>query len=467
MHLDDQRIRRIKRLVTAAMFMEILDGSIITTALPAIAHSFGRSPLELGIGISAYLLALAVFIPVSGWVADRVGTRTVFASAIGLFTLASVLCGLAQDLPAFVATRVLQGVGGAMMVPVGRLLVLRFTPKAELMGALAALVWPALIAPVVGPVLGGFITTHLGWRWVFFINVPFGLLGLLAAWVLVPNVKETPRPFDTLGFVLAGGGLFALLLGLERLPVVVDSWAAGLVLAGLALLRTAVWHLRRSPHPVVQLDPFQHATFRTAARGGAVLRMAIGSVPFLLPLMFQVGFGYGADEAGLLLLAVFAGNLGMKTLSVHVLRRFGYRQVLLVNGFLCMASLVAIGLLSPATPLAITVLALVCSGMARSMQFTTTNTLAYADIPQDRMADANGLFNTISQVTMAASVTLGAMATRLAEVLCQWLAIGGPGVAYRLAFVGVAAVGCWGLWDAARLPKGAGDHFISKGQGPG
>lgn len=461
--VSPRQLRLMMFLITGAMFMEILDGSIIATALPAMAQSFGTSAIELNVGISAYLLALGVFIPASGWVADRLGTRTVFSLAIALFTLSSALCGLASDLPTFVGLRVLQGLSGAMMVPVGRLLVLRYTPKAQLMAAMSALVWPALVAPVIGPPLGGFITTHLGWRWIFYLNVPLGLIGLVVALRLVPQVgSEERRPFDLPGFALVSGGLFALLTGLERLPLKVDAWGVGLLMVGLILLGFATAHFRRTAQPLLSLEPFRVATFRVSARGGSVVRMAIGSAPFLLPLLFQLGFGYDAFHSGLLVLTVFGGNLAMKSMTTRVLRRFGYRPVMLGNGTLCMLALSACALINPSMPVAVTVMILVLSGMVRSMQFTTTGTLAYADMPKERMADANGLFTTISQLTMAGSVTLGAIAIRLSQSLAETLGWADTGAPYRLAFLMVAAVGLLGLIDVARLPRGAGDHFVSR-----
>jgi EmrB/QacA subfamily drug resistance transporter len=461
--VSPRQLRLMMFLITGAMFMEILDGSIIATALPAMAQSFGTSAIELNVGISAYLLALGVFIPTSGWVADRLGTRTVFCLAISMFTIASALCGLASSLPVFVGLRVLQGLSGAMMVPVGRLLVLRYTPKAQLMAAISALVWPALVAPVIGPPLGGFITTHLGWRWIFYLNVPLGVIGLIAALRLVPQVLgDERRPFDITGFALVSCGLFALLTGLERLPVTADAWGLGLLLAGLALLLAATRHFRRATTPLLSLEPFGITTFRVASRGGTLVRMAIGSAPFMLPLMFQLGFGYDAFHSGLLVLTVFGGNLAMKSMTTHILRRFGYRPVMLYNGALCMLALSACALISPSMPVAVTVMILVCSGMVRSMQFTTTGTIAYADMPKDRMADANGLFTTISQLTMAGSVTLGAICIRLSQSLAEALGWAGSGTPYRVAFLMVAAAGLLGLVDVARLPRGAGDHFVSR-----
>lgn len=450
-------------LVTGAMFMEILDGSIIATALPSMAKSFGTSAVALNVGVSAYLLALGVFIPASGWVVERLGARTVFAAAMTLFTLTSAACGASDSFGMFVALRVLQGVAGAMMVPVGRLVVMRYMPQERLMAALSSLVWPALVAPVLGPPLGGFITTHFGWRWIFYLNLPLGIAGLIAALVLVPNARgETRRRFDLAGFVLCGVGTFATLSGLERMVAGVDALGLSVLAIGVAGLVASVWHLRRSAAPLIDLRAWQIRTFRASLRGGNLSRMAIGATPFLLPLMFQVGFGYDAFHSGLLVLSVFAGNLAMKSVTTPILRRFGYRPVMIWNGVLCALALAACALIEADTPTLVIVLILVIGGMTRSMQFTTIGTMAFADVPKPQMSDANGLFNTISQIGMAAGITLGAFGVRGGHwVAGQW-GIEGNAVDYRIAFVLMALFALIGLVDAVRLPRGAGDHFVAR-----
>lgn len=450
-------------LVTGALFMEILDGTVIATALPAMARSFGTTAVALNIGVSAYLLALGVFVPASGWVVDRFGARRVFAFAIALFTLTSALCGMSNGLVSFVALRVLQGIAGALMVPVGRLVVMRFTPKAQLMAAMQSLIWPALIAPVLGPPIGGFITTHFGWRWIFYLNVPIGVVALVAACLLVPDARETrERRFDWPGFLLSGAGTFVLLTGFERADERLDAATFAMLLGGVALLAVAIRHLLRSRAPLVDLSACAIPTFRAALRGGSLARMAIGSAPFLLPLMFQVGFGYDAFHSGLLVLAVFAGNLMMKTITTPILQRFGYRPVMIWNGTLCALSLAACALLQRDTPVALTVVILFVGGMTRSMQFSVLNTIAYADVAKERMSDANSLFNTASQIAMAAGITLGALGVRFGHVLAACADWHANGVEYRLAFVLIGLVALASIVDAVRLPKGAADHFITR-----
>ncbi len=456
------RMRVIMALVTGAMFMEILDGTIITTALPAMAESFGTSAIALNLGISAYLLSLGVFIPASGWVADRFGARTVFAAAIGIFTLASLLCGMTSDFNTFIALRIFQGMAGAMMVPVGRLVVLRFTPKEDLVSAISALVWPALIAPILGPPLGGFITTQWGWRWIFYINLPLGVLAFIATVWLIPNIKsDTPRRFDWTGFVLCGSSSFALLYSLEALTLAIDTHGVVMLLTGVVLLLLAIRHLRQSPHPLIDLAPARIATMRVALRGGSFYRTAISSAPFLLPLFFQLGLGYDAFHSGLLVLALFAGNLGMKSMATAALNRFGHRSVLIWNGWLCAFSIAVCAAITPEWPIVLTVVVLTIGGMTRSMQFTTLNTLAYSDIPKSHMSDANSLFNSATQLSNAMAITLSALCVRAGQSLAEWAGLPG-GSEYRFAFVMMAMFAVIGLLDARHLRHDAASHLLKQ-----
>jgi len=462
------RLRLVTLLVTGALFMEILDGTVIATALPSMARAFGTSAVALNLGVSAYLLALGVFIPLSGWICGRYGARRIFACAIALFTVASALCGTANGLAAFVALRIVQGVAGAMMVPVGRLVVIRHTPRERLMLTMSTLVWPALVAPVFGPPLGGFIVMHASWRWIFYLNVPLGLVGLAGACWLLPGMRENAaRPFDLRGFLLSGIGTFALLLGLDRAVQRPGAVALGLLVLGACALFAAVRHLKRASAPMLKLDAYAIPTFRAAMRGGALSRAAISSVPFLLPLLFQVGFGFSAFRSGLLVLAVFVGDISMKTVTTRILRRFGYRPVLIWNSLLCMASLFACACLDRGMPAMAVMAVLFVSGAARSMQFTSLSTLAFADVPKERMADANSLFNTINQLSAAAGITFGALAVRVGGPIADALGIHAGGAGFRAAFPLVALMVLPSLVDALRLPHGAGDHFVARRPEPG
>lgn len=455
-------------LVAGAFFMENLDGTVITTAVPDIAQSFGVAPLALNIGVSAYLLTLGVFIPISGWVAQRFGARRVFAAALAVFTLASVLCGMASSLSEFVWLRILQGAGGAMMVPVGRLVVLNNTPKEKLIAVIATLTWPALVAPVIGPAVGGFITSYASWRWIFYLNLPLGLLALVAAWWLIPDQRAAERrPFDWPGFVLSGSALLLLTWGAETVSGPAPDWReTGVCLAlGAVLLAALGWHLQRAAHPLIDLSSLAIPTFSITIIGGSLFRMAVGAVPFLLPLMFQLGFGLDAFHAGLLVMAVFAGNLMMKTVTTPVLRRFGFRPVLLVNGVANVATLAACALLTPSTPVWLIAAVLFVGGMTRSMQFTALNTIAFADVPQQRMAAANTLFSTAFQVAMGLGVALGACGVRLGHWSAQQLGIGDwAAIDYRLAFLLVALVSLLGLADTLRISANAGEQ-VARGAG--
>ena len=446
-------------LVAGAFFMENLDGTVIVTALPQIAASFGVHPIDLNVGVSAYLLTLAVFIPASGWVADRFGARPVFAGAIAVFTLASILCGLSENLTTFVLARILQGAGGAMMVPVGRLAVLRSTPKHELIGAIATITWPGLAAPVLGPPLGGFITTYASWHWIFFLNVPLGLVALILALRLIPKGRDAERrPFDRLGFILTGLACFALMYGLELVSHEGASWAlAGLcLLAGLAVGVLAVFHARRWPHPLLDFRALALHSYAVTIRGGSLFRIAIASVPFLLPLLFQLAFGLSAFRSGLLVLAVFAGNLAMKPFTTPLLHRFSFRSLLIVNGLLNASAILACAFLSPDTPVSAIAALLFFSGLTRSMQFTTLNALAFAEVPQDRMSGANTLFNMAQQMAMGMGIALGAIVLRVAQLVEPGTQGAIPLGSFHIAFALIGGLAVLAILDVLRLDPAAG-----------
>jgi len=445
-------------LVAGTFFMENLNATVIVPALPHMAESFAVPPVALNTGISAYILTLGVFIPVSGWLTDRFGARRIFPTAIALFTIASLLCGLATSFPQFVALRILQGVGGALMVPVGRLVVLRVTPKDRLIPVIATLTWPALLAPVLGAPLGGLIADWADWRWIFYLNLPLGLIAFALAWRLVPGTAEqSRRGFDWPGFVLTGGAVFLLLSATEVLARWQIAWGEAILFAviGLALLAAAVRHLRRAQAPMISLDALDVRTFAVTVWGGSFFRMGITAIPFLLPLMFQIGFGASAFEAGLMLMAVFAGNLAMKPMTTAVLRRFGFRSVLVGNGLVNTAAIAACALLSPAMPLWLVYAVLFIGGMARSMQFTALNTIAFSDIPSTGMASANTLFSTVFQLALGLGIALGAIAWRIGESVTV---SADPAMPFRIAFLIVAAIALIGVWDSWRLDPTAGDH---------
>ncbi len=449
----------IALLVAGAFFMEQLDGTVIATALPQMAASFGVAPVDLNVGISAYLLTVAVFIPASGWMTDRFGARTVFASAIVTFTAASVLCAASGTLWVFTAARVLQGVGGAMMVPVGRLIVLRNTEKQHFVRMIAYLTWPALAAPVVGPPLGGLITQVSSWPWIFLLNVPVGIAGLALALVLIPNARgKRNGTFDWAGFALTGLASFSLMYGLEAIGRGTVDWlvTAPLIAAGAAAGIVAVRHALRAAHPLLDLSAFRVPSFAVTVGGGLLFRLAISAVPFLLPLMFQLGFGLSPLDSGLLVLAVFAGNIGMKPATNAVLGRLGFRRTLIWNGWFGIATVFACGFFTSGTPAVITVAVLFLSGLTRSMEFTTINALSFCDLNRARMSGANTLFSMLQQMGNAMGVAGAAILLRAAALAMHPDDAAVTVADFHAAFFGIGLAGAAGVWYFRTLAPDAG-----------
>jgi EmrB/QacA subfamily drug resistance transporter len=452
--------RGVALLVAGAFFMENLDGTIIATAAPRMAGSLGVRPVDLNIVITAYLLTLSVFIPVSGWLADRFGARTVFGTAIAVFTVASGLCAISTSLGELTAVRVLQGIGGAMMVPVGRLVVLRKTTPAELIDAFAYLTWPALAAPVIAPALGGVLTTYASWRWIFVINLPLGVAALLVTARIVPNLPHVDRtPLDWQGFALTGVGLATLVTSLELVSARRVDWldvgATGAV--AVITIALAVRHLRRAEHPLVELASLRIPTFRVTALGGSFFRLAIGAVPFLLPLMFQDAFGWSAAKAGGVVIFVFIGNLCIKPATTPLLRRFGFRAVLVGSIGLGGLATAACGLLQATTPIAVTAALLIVGGALRSIGFSAYNTITFADVDPGDMVHANTLSSTLQQLAAGISVAVAAIALRLGDALRGSFGhAGSPHFPYAFAFVVLDLLLVPALIEAGRLPRSAG-----------
>lgn len=463
---DERAFSAPALLVAGAFFMEFLDGTVIATALPDMARDFGVTAVELNIGISAYLITLAVLIPASGWIADRFGARAIFTLALAIFTLASVFCGLSTEVHIFVAMRILQGVGGALMVPVGRLAVLRTTPKHQLIKAIATLTWPALVAPIIGPPLGGFITRYASWHWIFFINVPLGLAAIILSLRIIPDIRETERrSFDLSGFITTSVAMVSLVTAMERLgdrqPQIWPTLA--LAALGFGCLLYSIRHFRRAAAPMVRLDALQVPTFRVTMYGGSLFRASISAVPFLLPLLFQVGFGMDPFHSGLLVLAVFVGNLTIKPATTPLIRWLGFRRLLLINGALNVCSLLACALLTPQTQVWAIMLILYLGGVFRSIQFTGVSTLAFTDVPAAQMSDANTLFSTASQLAVGLGITLGAIGIRLGEQVGDWLHLTElPGISFRLSFVFIALICLVGMIDSLHLAKTAGSSVSEK-----
>lgn len=412
MRLSLSRSSLVPFVVACAMFMQNLDSTVIATALPTIARSLGESPLRLNVAITCYLLSLAVFIPISGWTADRFGARRVFSFAIVVFTLGSIGCGVSNSLSALVAARILQGMGGALMVPVGRLVLLRTVPKSDLVRAMSFVSVPALIGPVMGPPVGGFIVTYASWRWIFFINIPIGILGIILVNLLVGDLKETGRrPLDRGGFMLTGIGLASLAFGFENVGRGALPTAAviGLFALGAICLTLYVRHARRVSHPIIDLTLFSIPTYASASVGGFLFRMGLGALPFLLPLMLQVGFGLSALHSGLLTFASAAGAMLMKTSAVRILRTFGFRIVLVGDAVISAGFLFGYSLFRPDTPHFVIFVALLIGGFFRSLQMTSINTLGYADVPPAMLSRATSLSSMAQQLSQTAGVATAAL----------------------------------------------------------
>jgi EmrB/QacA subfamily drug resistance transporter len=450
----------VTTLIAGSFFMENLDGTIIATALPQMARSFHVGAVNLNIGMTAYLLTLAVFIPISGWVADRFGSRSVFATAIAVFTVASLLCGASRTLTEFTLMRILQGVGGAMMVPVGRLIVLRTTPKDRLAQAIAYITWPGLTALVIGPPLGGFITTYASWHWIFFLNLPLGVLALILALLWIENVRaDEVHPFDWLTFVLGGFASAGAVYAMEKLGGEGMHWQLpGLILA-LSLLSGTVAIVVARRHPARSLIDFESLRLKTyslSVYGASAFRISVSVLPFLLPLMFQIAFGLNAFRSGLYLLALFAGDLSMKAFVIQVLRRFGFRRVLIVNGIITAASIAVCAIFSPATPTPVIVGLLFFHGASRSMQFTCMTTLAYSEVPSSRMSRANGFLSAIMQLSMGMGVAVGAITLRLVAHAHGHSAATPQLGDFHLAIVLMAVLALGPVFDSIGLARDAG-----------
>lgn len=444
-------------IVASALIMQNLDSSVIATALPAMARDLGTEPLHLSAAITSYLVALTVFIPLSGWVADRFGAKRVFMVAIAVFAFASALCGLAGGLGSLVAARVLQGLGGAMMVPVARLLLMRQVRPEEIVRATTWLTMPGLLGPILGPPLGGLLTDTVSWRAVFWINLPVAAIGLVAVWLFIPASREARPPrLDLVGVGLIGGALAFLMFGAETVGRgVLPGWLPVLALllgAGLGWL--ALRWVRRAPHPAMDLSLFSIPAFRIGVASGSLFRIGAGASPFLLPLFLQLGFGASATVSGLVTLATALGAFAMKPMTSLALRRYGFRQVLMWNTVVVSATFVVCAMFNPGWPLWAVFLVLAVAGLARSLQFTSSNALSYVDVPPAKLSAATSVAATAQQLFMALGVTWGA----------GWLAASSalagraePGVAdFAMAFLGAAIPPLLAAPVAARLAPDAG-----------
>ncbi|EFH09859.1 MFS transporter [Teichococcus cervicalis] len=459
--LPDPRL--MAAIVASALFMQNLDSTVVATALPAMARSLGEDPLVMGVAITSYLVALTVFIPLSGWVADRFGAKQVFMVAIATFTLASAFCGLSNGLAEMVAARVLQGLGGAMMVPVGRILLLRRVRKEELLSVTTWLTMPGLLGPLLGPPVGGLLTDLISWRAVFWINVPVGLLGLLLVWRIIPALpKALPPPPDIRGLSMVGAALACLMFAFETLGRgLVPSPVPQLVLLlGVVLTALAVRHCLRVANPALDFRLLSIPSFQVPAVAGTIFRVGAGAVPFLIPLTLQLGFGASAAQSGMVSFATALGAFAMKPMAQFALRRFGFRNVLIWNALLGALAIAACGAFRPGWPMAAIFVVLMVGGLFRSLHFTTLNTLAYADVPHEKLSAATSLYSTAQQLPLALGVAVAS------AVLQASVAIAGREAAAMPDFTAAFLVGALLTAAAAplslRLPPDAGEGIVKR-----
>jgi EmrB/QacA subfamily drug resistance transporter len=440
----------VPAIIGACLMMQTLSATVIANALPTMAHSLHEDPVRLNTAITAYLLASAIVLPICGWAADRFGARRIFLFAIVAYALSNAACGFATDLTTLLLARMAEGAAGAMLGPVGRLVLLRSTPKHDLVQAMSVLTMPALLGPVLGPPIGGAIITYASWRWIFFLNLPIAALGVALVLMFIPNVKgEDPRPLDWPGLFLTGLGMAGVVYGFENLGRrAFPAWAvAGMLAGGLICLAAFVRHARRAPHPIVDLGLLRVRTFSASVVGGAFMRMGMGATPFMLAMLLQVAFGLSALQAGLMTFASAAAALIMKTVAPPILRAFGFKRTLSVNAVIVALLFMAYALFRPQTPHWVIYAVLLTGGFFRSLQFTALNGLAYADLDSPRMSRASTMSTMFQQLSQSIGIGLAALLLRLfrglshspsltADVIAPaFIVIGGVALISALFFV--------------------------------
>ena len=458
-----RRDRIIPLIIAVALFMENMDSTVIATSLPAIAADIGTNPLALKLAVTSYLLSLAIFIPASGWTADRFGARTVFRAAITVFVIGSIGCALSGSLTDFVIARIVQGIGGAMMTPVGRMVLVRSIDKRQLVNAMAWVTTPALIGPVLGPPVGGFITTYASWHWIFIINVPIGLIGIILATRYIEDLRAEQRErFDVVGMALAGLGIAGVAFGLSVLGLNFLPWTVvvALIVGGAIFIAAYLVHARRIANPVLDLTLFRLPTFFASVTGGFIFRLGLGALPFLLPLMLQVGFGMSPFQSGMVTFATALGAMGMKWATAIILRRFGFRNILVINAVISSAFLAVCAGFTQTTPVAVMVALLLTGGFFRSLQFTSINTIAYAEVETSRVSRATALVSVGQQLSVSTGVALGALAVELT------VRIKGSGILqasdFPPAFLAVAAISTLSTLIFAQLSPEAGAELANR-----
>jgi len=454
-----EKRKSVPLIVASAIIMQQIDSTALATALPSMAESFGVPALSLHSAITIYLLSLGVFLPISGWVADRFGARIVFSVAIGIFTVASLLCAASTSLTGLILARILQGFGGALMLPVGRLILVRSVSPAELVSAMILMGLPA----VIGPLLGGFITTVASWRWIFWINLPVGLLGIVLTTLFIDPVPPSdPKPFDWLGFLLTGIGIGALIFSLDTMARGGGGETLWLAAAGAASLGLYMLHARRVPHPILDLRLFRLPAFRSSMLGGSLFRIGFGALPFMLPLLMQEVFGYTPLESGAITFVSAVGAFGMRTVARRILHRFGFRRVLIWNALIASASMALCAGFTVGVAPYVMMIVIFTGGVFRALQFTSINTLAFAEPSAPEMSHATAL----SQMAQRISQSIG---VAFAATLLHLFSAGAAhptGHAFTLAFLVVALVSSLSCLSFLALPGTAGDVLAGRARGP-
>lgn len=465
--LPKNRERLVPLIVAVALFMENMDSTVIATSLPAIAADIGARPLELKLAITSYLLALAIFIPASGWVADRFGARTVFRTAIAVFMVGSIGCALSQTLGNFVVARFIQGMGGAMMSPVGRLVLIRTVGKRKLIDAMALVTMPALVGPVIGPALGGFITTYATWHWIFLINIPIGIIGITLVSIFFENLRaEAREPFDFLGLALIGLGVGGLSFGMTvaGVKLVPAEVTAGLIAGGALATLLYLAHARRTAAPAIDLMLFRLSSFRAGVMGGFLFRVGVGALPFLLPLLMQLGFGMTPFQSGLVTLSTSVGALLMKSAVSRILKRVGFRDTLTWNALIASAMIAACAVFTQATPVALMIAMLLTGGFFRSLQFTAVNVIAFAEVEPARMSRATSLVSMGQQLSQSVGVAVGALALETILGLKGETQLAADD--FPPAFLLVGLISASSMLLFARMPADAGAELASRRPAP-
>lgn len=461
-HGATRNYRIVAMIIACALFMEQMDATILATALPTMARDFGVPATNLSSALTAYLLALAVFIPASGRIADRFGAKTVFRLAIVIFVAGSVLCGQATNLPFLIAARFLQGMGGAMMIPIGRLVLLRTVAKQDMVSATSWLIMPALVGPIIGPPIGGFIVTYLDWRWIFYLNIPIGVLGLVLVTLFIDEVRgETPKRTDIPGCLLSGVSLGCLLFGFEMTSRSGELTNALMLIAiGVAAGALYTRHARKHAAPILDLTLMRVTSFRLSVIGGSLTRITQGAQPFLIPLMLQLGFGMSAAVSGTITIAGAIGSLAMKSLAPRLLRRFGFRDSMIVAGLAASVGYAICGFFRPDWPLPLIFLTLMASGFCMSFQFTAYNTIAYDEIPPERRSAATSFYATFQQLMLSMGVCAGAAALHVGMLVGSHAT---PQLAdFTLAFLVVTAISASAtIWNR-RFDKDAGAELSGR-----